>query len=423
MAEFNQYEAAGEDHKHTPFSVHSIQPFTYLCGGDQGGRSKREQSLVLPDGSEDWTKSPLSGQRIDLTDLRAREPALPNDIVDKLVPSRVTTLLAAHGGAGKSMLALQMAVCVATGRPFMGCEVQQAPVTFYSAEDDRTALTLRLVRILDLMGIDDSEVKARLHLLDMTDYSDPALFVEGSYPEVDGSLRRGGRETGVVNGLSKHCEITGSQLLIVDNASDVFAADENTRTLVRRFIHSLSDIARETNGGVMLLAHVDKETARYAKHAEGYSGSTAWHNSARSRLFLTANDDGVTLKHEKANHGPRADDIALCWRDGVLVDEHALTPQELMAREKTDMGDMVLILRFLKAATDRGESISTSRTAENAYKVLCRTDGFPRLDRNRFWGLVDRALQKELLKKVMIRTSARNQKEVFEVTAAGCRFL
>jgi hypothetical protein len=53
---------------------------------------------------------------------------------------------------------------------------------------------------------------------------------------------------------------------------------------------------------------VDKNTSRNKKAdgGEGYSGSTAWHNSARSRLFMTRGDDGLlTLEHQKSNLGKR----------------------------------------------------------------------------------------------------------------------
>jgi hypothetical protein len=43
-----------------------------------------------------------------------------------------------------------------------------------------------------------------------------------------------------------------------------------------------------------------------------YSGSTAWHNSARSRLFMVRNKDGtLTLDHQKNNLGLCHEQITL----------------------------------------------------------------------------------------------------------------
>ena len=60
-------------------------------------------------------------------------------------------------------------------------------------------------------------------------------------------------------------------------------------------MRALGQVARLTNCAVCLLAHVDKTTSRNkkAEGGEGYSGSTAWHNSARSRIFMTRGDDGL----------------------------------------------------------------------------------------------------------------------------------
>ena len=107
-------------------------------GDFQGASQRAERVDQKPAGrqpprlmaaQEEISGSPFCQQRLALTGLRERDASLPEDIVDSILPSRAATLLAAHGGAGKSMLALQMAVCVAAGRPFMGRKVAQAPVT------------------------------------------------------------------------------------------------------------------------------------------------------------------------------------------------------------------------------------------------------------------------------------------------------
>jgi hypothetical protein len=68
------------------------------------------------------------------------------------------------------------------------------------------------------------------------------------------------------------------------------------------------------------LAHVDKFAARNGSAGQSYSGSTAWHNSARSRLALTEKNGTVELAQEKLNIGARAEPLSLMWtRDAVLV--------------------------------------------------------------------------------------------------------
>ena len=110
-------------------------------------------------------------------------------------------------------------------------------------------------------------------------------------------------------------------LVIVDNASDAFAGDEIQRRQVRAFMRALTCIARLNDAAVLLLAHVDKATSRTGRSSggEGYSGSTAWHNSARSRLFMSRTESGaLTLEHQKSNLGRLREPLSLSWRDGSL---------------------------------------------------------------------------------------------------------
>ena len=107
---------------------------------------------------------------------------------------------------------------------------------------------------------------------------------------------------------------------MVDNASDAFAGDENNRRQVRAFMRMLVEVARANDAGLVLLAHVDKSAAKFGANRNSYSGSTAWHNSARSRLALTERDGRIELIHEKHNLGPAAEPVPLFWSaSGVLM--------------------------------------------------------------------------------------------------------
>src|SRR5207248_2486220 len=110
------------------------------------------------------------------------------------------------------------------------------------------------------------------------------------------------------------------------------------RARVRAFMRFLrAQIARPLRA-VLLLAHVNKVSAIHKKNAgtEDYSGSTAWHNSARSRLSLTTDEAGIiTIEHAKANLGPRADPVTLEWHEGVPrpVGTYAPSPGAELAKE------------------------------------------------------------------------------------------
>lgn len=317
------------------------------------------------------------------------------------------------------MLGLQLATSVAAGLEFMGLKTMQVPVTVYSAEDDARILMMRLQRILKHYQISSADIAKQLHLIDATTI-DPTLFREAQVKDDNGSTSRRGLTTAAYTALVDACHSTGSRLLIIDNGSDVFEANENERQRVRQFIRSLANIARAIDGAVLLLTHVDKSTAKAGGSSEGYSGSTAWHNSVRSRLFLSGDGDFLTLEHQKANHGPKADDIPLSWVNGLIAHGHvrnlgAEAAQGLLeARQHKD------ILRLIHEATERGQNISTSTTAGNAYATLSAMGDFPKgLQKKSFWQLVARAEKNGELVREAFKDAARRTKERFRVTESG----
>lgn len=132
------------------------------------------------------------------------------------------------------------------------------------------------------MNVNPRDLAGKLHIVDGTE--NPELFMADSR---NGS----GAPTRAYSELRTLVQQTGAGLVVIDNASDAFGGDEIVRRQVRAFIRSLNDIAKESDAAVVLLAHVNKTSARtgsgFGGDSEGcYSGSTAWHNPTRSRLFL-----------------------------------------------------------------------------------------------------------------------------------------
>ncbi len=71
-------------------------------------------------------------------------------LIEDLLPWNVVGLLAAAGGSGKSMLALQLGVSVASGVPFVGFPVTRpGQVLIISGEDDRGEYHRRLSAVVD----------------------------------------------------------------------------------------------------------------------------------------------------------------------------------------------------------------------------------------------------------------------------------
>jgi hypothetical protein len=98
-------------------------------------------------------------------------------IVEKWIPENEVTLLAGHGGKGKSYVALSLAIHVALGLPFGELATMQTNVLFFSGEDGNRVLRLRLSRLCNALKINRGALDGKLHLLDASDI-DPALHRE-----------------------------------------------------------------------------------------------------------------------------------------------------------------------------------------------------------------------------------------------------
>jgi hypothetical protein len=249
----------------------------------------------------------------DLSNLRHAELDPVHYIIKPLTPSGHLTLLSGHGGGGKSITALVMAAHVAIGADWAGFTVTQGKVRFCSFEDSGALVRYRLSRIVEAYDLDPDRVAANLRVLD-------GSALDGSLAvEVNDYGIRHLRPTSLMAEVREAAR--DADLVILDNASDTFGGDENNRRMVRTFIRLLARELADRGAAVLLLAHLDKNAAKFGGGGNSYSGSTAWHNSARSRLALTTGEDGtVTLTQEKLNLGAKADPISLEWTEGgVLV--------------------------------------------------------------------------------------------------------
>lgn len=361
---------------------------------------------------------PLPFALVPIADLATAAPTPPVFVWDGLVPAGHVTLFAAHGGTGKSYLALMLAVAVALGLALFGIPTRRGIVAFYSGEDGAQVLRERLARICRSMDVAVERLEGRLFILDATD-DDPTLFAE-----VTTAGRREGTTTKTYSSLREFAADKGVSFLVVDNASDAFDASEIDRARVRGFMRSLARIARERDAGVLLLAHVDKGTSRKERtDTEGYSGSTAWNNSARSRLFMTRDEDGgLLLQHQKHNLGKLREPLRLVWPDGGIptLDE-ALGP---VVQGIADRGHEKALLKLIAEFTERGEHITTATSSRtHAARLLKGEPGFPRVKDAEVFNLLRKTERAGYLERVNVRGSNRHEKECWSVTAAGRAFV
>ncbi|RVT53964.1 hypothetical protein ENE75_03550 [Rubrivivax albus] len=295
-------------------------------------------------------------------------PEEPAFVIPGWLPLGTVTLFAAHGGTGKSFMSLYIALCLATGRhPFSPNDLLPRTKTLvYSAEDNLSTMQWRLRRYMQLLGIAPKDLDGWLLVLDATE-SDNVLFA-GDARHADG------RTTARFDWLKQQVDDFEATVLIFDNASDALDANENERAKVRQFMGAMKRLAP----AVLLLAHVDAISSMAdPNEAKGYSGSTAWHNSARSRWFMARQRDSenILLTLPKVNYAKAGSEVVLRWSDADKV-FRVISAREGIAKAQDSRAHL---LGLLREVTDvLGETVSpavnTSRSVFNAIKDL---PGFP----------------------------------------------
>ena len=275
----------------------------------------------------------------------------PQFLIEKIMPRGAVTLLGGHGEAGKSYLGLVLAAHVACGRDWAGLTVNRGRALVLSMEDDAGILLHRLQNIATEYWLDPAEMASNLTIIDASD----------SPPLAQEAMVDGGKVLRITPAGEHFIGLAqGYDLILVDNASDAYAASEIDRAQVRGFIKALGRVAKANNGAMLLLVHIDKNSAKYGAQGNSYSGSTAWHNSARSRLALVIKEERASLVHEKSNFGRRLDDPIPIVRSTCGVPTPAARGDLTDALVATADDDSVFAA--IKAAVDADRTVPTATT-------------------------------------------------------------
>ncbi len=285
-------------------------------------------------------------------------------IIDGLVPDSVVTMLSGDGGTGKSLLALQLAAAVATGRAWVGRMPNRAgPAMVLSAEDDSAELHRRLADIAAAEDLSLADL-APLHIASLA--GEDALLA--TLDKKSNTLAA----TALYDALDRRMAEIEPVLLVLDTLADLTAGDENTRSHARQFVGFLRRLALRHRCAVVLLAH---PSLTGMSSGSGLSGSTAWNGSVRSRLYLKRiaeeghdpNPDRRLLRTMKSNYGPTGDEIKLTWRAGVL---EADPPETQFARGAASAKAERVFLTLLQLLDEQGRRVNANGGINYAPKIF-----------------------------------------------------
>ena len=289
------------------------------------------------------------------------EPCPPREwaVTDRL-PLRQVTLFSGEGAIGKSIVELMLCVAHVTGRDWLKSLPEPGGAFYFGCEDDEAELRLRLTSILAHYGTTFEEAKANGFRFKSLAGEDAILGA----PDRNGIIK----PTKLFDQLYEQAGDLKPKHIGIDTSADVFAGNENDRTQVRQFISLLRRLAIVANGAVNLLSH---PSLTGTNTGSGISGSTAWHNSVRARMYMTApkidageqpDTDLREIVFKKSNYGKVADGMVLRYHGGLFLPEGGVSGLDKLAREqRAEEAFLSLLTRF----NDQGRNVSDKPSSNN----------------------------------------------------------
>lgn len=309
-------------------------------------------------------------------DVFAGREVLPMEFaVEDVIPADDVTLTSGPGGVAKSQMALQLLGATALGETWLNRQVKPGAALYVSTEDPDDEVHRRLDKIGLHYGRPFEDM-SRLHVWNLFDVEETELAA------FDDDTRRL-TFTPLWDEFEAIVMDMRPTIAVLDSLTDLFGGDENNRRQVKTFIHRLRRLARAAGTAIMPIGHVSLSGGQSG--GRGYSGSTQWHNSVRSRLFLSkpeSDEHDPTLRllaHMKANYGPEQADMRLHLRDGVFEAEE-VAPRTWLGRAAEERRVDEVFLRLVETYAAEGRRMSPNpgpTFAPTTFAADPRADGIP----------------------------------------------
>ncbi len=317
-------------------------------------------------------------------------------MVDDLVPEGTVTSLNGDGGTGKSLLALQLVVAASVGGVWLGSRVPRCRALFVTAEDDADECHRRLWAITRAEKMELSDLN-NLRVSSLVEEPDAVLAA----PE---PRTRRLQPTVLWGALERFVAEWQPKLVVLDTLADLFGGDEIDRAQSRAFIGMLRRLCVQRELTIVLLAH---PSVSGMSSGSGSSGSTAWNNSVRSRLYLrrAIGGDGIeddpdlrVLTTKKANYGPIGAEIKMRWVEGRFIAENVDEPQQDPSAAKARVD--ALFLKMLDDYEAEGRFVGSARSANYAPTVFSSDARARGVDRRGFEGAMNRLFAEKRIRNV-----------------------
>lgn len=257
---------------------------------------------------------------VDFGQRASFESSVTRPVLDFVLPgllARTVGIVAGRGGVGKSMLALQIALGVALGRPiagglWAGGVGRPGPVRILFGEDDIDILRERLFWLRRGEGLTDADCARADKVLDVRSTVGLDMRV---------TVRKGGDLGAFFSTLREAAR--GQRLVILDPLAFLHDSDENDNGTATTLMRCIQYVAQESGAAIILLHHFGKPSKNgSAEEWTAMRGASALHAAARWQVHLRTPSEAdikeagfqahqikdrslwLRVSMEKSNYGP-----------------------------------------------------------------------------------------------------------------------
>lgn len=223
------------------------------------------------------------GPSIEFLDLSAivDEPIEPLDeVIWGLLPRERVGQIVARGGSGKTFMAYEAALCVASGREWLGFDCVRGRALYIDPELHMNDIRRRVQSIAQTMSIKSEDIAGRFDVVSLRGTTATADVLDEAIRD---RITRTGRTY---------------DLIIIDSINAILTGDENSSIDVRAFIASLQRLTKDTNAACLVFHHAGKGGSKSAGEL-----------SRGSSVFLDGPDECMELYPLKVEEGSAADEL------------------------------------------------------------------------------------------------------------------
>jgi RecA-family ATPase len=212
------------------------------------------------------------------------EPQKQEFCIYPYAPIGAVTLMVAHGGVGKSLIALKMAIHTCLGLDIFGAKTSGCKVAYLSLEDPTIVLRERLHKIFKSMPSIQpriTELTQKLMLIDRC--GKPIRIVDED-----------GEATKIADSLIDLLKVENIKCVFIDTLIRTHNLNENDNSQMGALLGVYEKIAETANCSVFILHHKPKNSSSQSYAARGVSSIT---DNTRSALSLERIDSKYSVNY------------------------------------------------------------------------------------------------------------------------------